>query len=205
MYPPVSGPGTYTIDYVYTDGNGCSNSATDLLTINPIPAVMFTNIPGPIYTDTPPFNLMGNVSPASGIFTGPGIMSGSSIFNPAIAGVGNHMITYTYTHPSSGCSASQIQYIIVGPGNVGVNEVFNISGIMIFPSPVTNQLNLSGINTKEIISLRIINILGQTLYTNTTLNETMTIDVSSFAQGTYIISFVNADGISIGKKFIKSK
>jgi len=204
IFPATIPVGTYPIMYTYIDGNGCDNSAQDLLTINPVPAVIFDNIPGPIYTDTPPFDLTSSVSPIGGIFAGPGIMSGSSIFNPAMAGVGNHMITYTYTHPITGCSASQIQYIIVGP-STGIDNIAAANAVVIYPNPATNQLNLSGIDTKKIISLQVTDIIGQTLYATTTLSENMTINVSNFAPGTYIISFINADGISIGRRFIKTE
>lgn len=33
MFDPTVGPGTYTIDYVYTDANGCTGSATDQLVV----------------------------------------------------------------------------------------------------------------------------------------------------------------------------
>lgn len=201
VYPPVSGAGTYTIIYTYTDGYGCSASATDLLVINPIPAIMFWSIIGTIRTDTPAFTLTPNVSPTGGTFTGPGIVG--NLFNPALAGSGMHMITYTYVHPITGCSASQIQYIPV-VGALGVAEVSAaVNRINIFPNPTTHELNLKGIDTKELKQICIMSVLGKTLFTTTTLMETMHIDVSFYPSGTYLIHFINTDGISKGKKFIK--
>jgi len=202
IYPPVSGAGTWVITYTYADGYGCSGSATDLLTINPIPIVMFTNIVGVIYSDTPPFDLMGNVSPIGGTFTGDGMVG--SMFSPAIAGPGNHILTYTYVHPFTGCSASQIQYVNVG--TVGIDEVsVAANAISIFPNPASTNLNLTGIDTKAIRSLNIINLLGEVVYTTTINAENMVLDVSSLATGSYFIRFIDADGISISKKIMKNE
>ena len=58
-------------------------------------------------------------SPAGGIFTGPGISG--NIFTPSVAGSGTHIITYTYTDPSTGCTNQKvIQTIITVP------QVFNV-------------------------------------------------------------------------------
>jgi len=48
-------------------------------------------------------------NPAGGVFSGPGV-TGTS-FNPATAGAGSHIITYTY--PATGCRSSATQTIVV--------------------------------------------------------------------------------------------
>jgi len=202
VYPPVSGPGTYTVTYTYTDGFGCSAFATDLLTINPIPTVTFSSIVGAVYTDTPPFDLMGNVSPIGGTFSGPGMVG--SLFDPAAAGAGTWMLTYTYVHPITGCSASQIQYITVG--TTGVEEVSAaVNAATIYPNPAISLLNIAGIDTKEIKSIRIMNVLGEVVFATETVTENMQLNVSGYAPGTYVIGFMNADGLSVGKYFIKTQ
>ncbi len=200
IYPPVSGPGTYVITYEVTDTWGCSNSATDLLTINPLPVVMFVNVVGAIYTDTPPFDLTAYVSPIGGTFSGPGMVG--SMFNPAAAGQGTHMIEYTYTHPITGCSASQIQYITVG--SVGIDEVTAaVDLITMFPNPAADQLHLVGIDTKEIVALSIYDLIGKVVYSAEVNSETMDIDVNVFQPGVYLIKFSDADGVSVTKRFVK--
>jgi len=204
VYPPVTGTGTYTVTYTYTDSYGCSNFATDLLTINPVPAVMFLNIVGNILTDTPAFDLMSYVSPTGGTFAGHGVLG--STFNPATAGAGTHMLTYTYVHPISGCSASQIQYVSVGDGsnpNTGVDEV-SINSINIYPNPANETLNLKGINTQKVKEIKIVDIVGREIYQNNNLSEDMQLDVASFASGSYFINFITTDGISVSKKFMKN-
>jgi len=203
VYPPVSGVGTYLVTYAYIDGNGCDNSATDLLTVNPIPLVNFNNVMGPLFIDTPPFDLMGYVDQSGGTFVGPGVMSGSSIFNPLLAGTGSHMITYTYIHPSTGCSASQIQYMNVGA--LGIYDIFSaVNALCIFPNPATIDVAISGLHPSYIKTIRIIDMVtGSILYSTEVTNEKVNINISNFSAGTYIISFTNIEGISINKTFMK--
>jgi len=103
----VGGP--YTILYEYTDGNGCYNSTTQTVSVNPLPVVSFTGLAGPYcINDNTPVPLTG--SPSGGAFTGIGI-SGNT-FIPSIAQVGNNSITYTYTN-LNGCTDSQTQVAVV--------------------------------------------------------------------------------------------
>ncbi len=202
VYPPVSGTGTYIVTYTYTNNWGCGSSATDNLTINPLPTVMFTNITGQIFVNTPAFSLSGFVSPSGGTFTGTG-MTGS-MFDPAVAGAGSYMITYTYTHPITGCSASQIQYINIGA--VGINEIAAATkNITLYPNPTHSQLNLSNINTREIKSIRITNIIGEVVSTTEVITENMQLNVSNLVPATYLIQFINADGMSASKYFMKTE
>jgi len=203
LSPPLSFVGTYAVTYTFTNSlTGCSNSATDLVTINPVPEVHFYVINATISTDTPPFDLMTFVSPTGGSFSGPGTLPNSSMFYPVLAGGGNHVITYTYTHPVSGCSASEIQYVPVNP--VGIDEaIAAVNAITMFPNPAVHELNLMNIDTKEIHGIHITNLLGETVFLTNIVTKTMTIDISSYTPGTYFITFINADGFSKGKRFMK--
>ena len=86
------------ITYTFTDTNGCENSATANVVVNALPVVSVSG--GPFCIDDAASNLVG--SPAGGTFSGTGVSAGGS-FDPATAGVGTHVITYTcllYTSPS---------------------------------------------------------------------------------------------------------
>ena len=92
----IVGPGNYTITYTYTDGNGCRNSDSKVVTVQAGPSVNAGSDQTVCVTSLP-FSLNG-VSPAGGNWDShPGI-SGST-FNPANAGVGTHILRYRFTNP----------------------------------------------------------------------------------------------------------
>ena len=73
------------------------------------PVVTFTRCFDSITTtNAQPFKLKGGI-PLGGTYSGAGVTNG--IFYPAIAGVGKHQITYTYTNAAL-CSASAIVTIV---------------------------------------------------------------------------------------------
>jgi hypothetical protein len=99
--PSVAGAGTHTITYTYTNGNSCTNSVTSSITVI-LPQIVTLGAMNPVCLNTAAFPLSGG-SPQGGTYSGPGVSSG--IFNPSVAGVGNHTITYT-TNGGAGCSGS---------------------------------------------------------------------------------------------------
>jgi hypothetical protein len=107
--PAAAGPGSHTISYSFTDGSGCSNSATTTLVVNPLPVVSIDAV-APLCVSAAAITLSG--TPAGGTFSGPGV-SGSS-FDPATAGAGSHPISYSYTD-GNGCSSSTTTTIVVHP------------------------------------------------------------------------------------------
>lgn len=100
--------GPYTITYSFTDANGCSNTTTQSVTVNPLPVVTFSGLAPQYCVDGNQVTLVG--SPAGGTFSGPGITG--NIFRPNIAGVGVHNVTYTYTD-LNGCVNSETQSVTV--------------------------------------------------------------------------------------------
>jgi hypothetical protein len=100
---------TYTVEG--TNQNGCKNTATFIVTVNPLPTVTLANQTA-ICADVVAFNLTGGV-PAGGTYSGPGVNNNQ--FDPIIAGTGTHTITYTYTDANTGCSNSATNTILVNP------------------------------------------------------------------------------------------
>lgn len=105
--PATAGTGTHTITYDFTDGNGCSNSATTDITVNPLPTPSINSVSDLCETDAA-ITLVG--TPSGGSFSGPGV-SGSS-FDPSMAGIGSHTISYNYTD-GNGCTGTGFTVINV--------------------------------------------------------------------------------------------
>ena len=91
--PATVGVGVYTLTYTYADQNGCSNSCDFTIIVKDLPAVECP-LDMEMCVDANPMTLTG-ASPSGGMYSGTGVSSG--IFDPAVAGVGTHTITYTYT------------------------------------------------------------------------------------------------------------
>ena len=87
--------GTQTITYNYTDANGCSNSNTATITVNPLPTVSAGTYPAVCASEV---SVPLSGTPAGGTFSGTGVSSNS--FNPA---VGTSTISYVYTD-GNGCT-----------------------------------------------------------------------------------------------------
>ncbi len=104
-----AGAGTFTIDYLFTDEFGCSNTASTTVTIYDQPTVSISD-PGDACVDAVPLAYVGTPSPSSGISgvftsTASGLTDngdGTASIDPAVAGVGSYSITYTFTD-SNGC------------------------------------------------------------------------------------------------------
>ena len=99
--PSTAGAGTHTIVYAYTNASGCSNSISGSITVIP-PQVVTLSSFSSVCLNSSSFALTGG-SPVGGTYTGPGVTGG--MFNPSIAGVGTHTITYS-TNGGAGCSGS---------------------------------------------------------------------------------------------------
>ena len=106
--PASAGIGTHTLIYTYTDGTGCTNSASDNIEVFALPIVTFTAL-ADICVDAGVQSGLGGGSPTGGIFSGPGVTDDANgmtySFDPVAAGVGTHTITYTYTD-GNGCTGS---------------------------------------------------------------------------------------------------
>jgi hypothetical protein len=113
FYPSTAPPGVpLQIKYTYTDPQtGCSASCIFYITVYPNPTVNCPQNMSVCVNDLP-FMLAG-ATPPGGVYSGPGVAGGQ--FSPAVAGVGNHVITYAYTDPQTGCSNSCSFNIIVNP------------------------------------------------------------------------------------------
>jgi hypothetical protein len=102
----ITAGGTYTVQV--TDNNGCTDTQTATVTENSLPTMICPSY-APVCAGSAAFALTGG-SPGGGSYSGPGVSAG--MFDPVIAGVSTHMITYDYTD-GNGCSNSCTFNIVV--------------------------------------------------------------------------------------------
>jgi hypothetical protein len=93
-----------------TDANGCVGVDTTLIVVNPLPVVTSSAM-GDVCANSEIITL-NQGSPAGGSYSGTAV-SGSD-FDPALAGVGVHVLMYDYTD-TNGCVASDTTLIVVNP------------------------------------------------------------------------------------------
>lgn len=126
----AAGPHQYEIVFTFTDPvTGCANEDRRITRIldDADNIINFRNLPPTSCQSAAPvtleafFNNATNALIGSGTFSGPGITNnqtagvnnGTATFDPAVAGNGNHTITYNYTD-ANGCSGSVSHSIQIG-------------------------------------------------------------------------------------------
>ncbi len=116
MFDPSGG--TQAIDYTYTDGNGCSNMASETFTVNAAPTVTQTAFT-PVCDNSGLVTLTGG-SPAGGTYSGTNV-SGTD-FDPS---GGTQAITYTYTDSVTGCSNMATETMTVNTAPTVTQSAFS--------------------------------------------------------------------------------
>ena len=130
--PEIAGVGTHTL--TYTIGQGvCQTSDTKVITVLDIPTLTVPK--GQLLCINDLAYDLSAATPIGGTWTGTGINGDS--FDPATAGIGFHLITYTYTDPGSNCPNSEaIEMEVVGLPNIVVNDTTycNTPGLVNLPT-----------------------------------------------------------------------
>lgn len=178
--PAAAGLGIASINYTYTNSNGCSNTATSLVTVNSLPNVSLSNFPGQCQND-PAFTLTGG-SPAGGTYSGPGVSSGQ--FSPLAAGPGTHTITYTYTN-ASGCVGTATNTIVVS-GSPDANITTPDGTVICSGSPIS--LNIAAASGVSFQWFQNGSSVSSDLPTNTTFNPA--------SAGSYTVVATSTNGCS---------
>ena len=107
--PQVAGVGSHTIGYAYSNGT-CSDTAYDTIMVNALPTVSFNVSGSTSFCVNAGAQTLSGGLPTGGIYSGTGV-TGTS-FDPQVAGMGTHVIVYSYTD-GNGCAASAIDSIEV--------------------------------------------------------------------------------------------
>lgn len=107
QFNPIT-PGNYVVNYTATDASGCTNSTTATIVVTTGPTVNITPA-GPFCLNAPVQNL--SATPAGGTWSG--AVSSSGQFDPTVAGVGPHVLTYTVA--VSGCTGTGTGTVTVLP------------------------------------------------------------------------------------------
>lgn len=194
--------GTY-IDTVKTPG-GCDSILTTKLTVNPSPIATLTINPANDTICLGADVILSGGSPAGGTYTGAGVVSG--IFKSSVAGKGLHEITYTVTD-LKGCEGYAKAKIFVEICTDVKEEATNNSYV-VYPNPYTENFTIElTLAKREVVSIRMTNILGETvkqfeksLESGVHKNE---INASELPTGIYFITIQTANDKTV-QRLIKN-
>lgn len=189
---------TYTV--TGTDANNCSADAQVSLTVNLSPTVSQSALPMIcIYNSS--YILSGGL-PVGGTYSGTGVTAGS--FDPAVAGIGTHAITYSFTD-ANGCEGTAVQNQLVD-ACLSIEEVANSFKLSISPVPSTDFVNVSfDMEAGKDLNITLHSVDGKLVYSSKMMSNTsntLKLQVSHLASGVYYLNVSDMD-IHFGGKIIK--
>ena len=174
------------------------------ITVNPLPDVSLDTF-GNVYVQLESYLLSGG-HPDGGVYTGNFVIG--NYFYPQSAGLGPHIITYSYTDPENFCvnTASQILIVTNSPG---IHEnINNLETIRIFPNPSQGIINFELPVDIKNIDISVFSMHGQMVF-NSTINKINSenlihkIDMSFLQRGIYLIKISNNNIIRTEKLLLK--
>jgi gliding motility-associated-like protein len=140
-----TGIGEHTIFYSFSDVNDCIDTVNTIVEVLDFPTVEFAEIPSPCLLGGVVLLTQGN--PAGGVYSGPGVNSSTSEFDPiAAGGVGAYNLTYTYTDADN-CTNQTSRDISVLPEPETPSDILvsiNEYCISIKPDDITLSISNSG-------------------------------------------------------------
>ena len=181
--------------YYYVTGTNANNcQITDSIFVGLYSSILidYTEQTQNVLTNSNPFNLTPGV-PSGGTYSGNGIIGSS--FHPTLAGVGSHLITYSYTD-QNGCTQSDSAIINVVSG--AAVSTLDSGNFALYPNPTDNDLILDLPQSAPSSTYQIKDATGRTLQNGIVSAGSNSISTKQLPAGSYFITL----NYSI-KKFIK--
>ncbi|MCJ8163894.1 SBBP repeat-containing protein [Pontibacter sp. E15-1] len=191
--PASAGVGTHDVTYTITQGD-CIVSATKTITVTPEPILTLAPY-GQVCSTVQNFDLAkGQLT--GGFFSGIGV--DSIYFDATVAGVGTHLITYTYNF-DGGCTVSTTQTITVATCT-GLPESAAAAKLVVYPNPTSSDLNIAlHLPKRTALTLRLSDTKGQKLYEQRYPQQSgefkQLISLRDKPKGVYLLQLVLDDGV----------
>ena len=177
--------GTDSYMVIGTGSNGCSDTATVTITVNPLPTVTFDLGIDSVCTTNGLVTLAG-ASPANGVFSGTGV-SGTS-FDPN-TNPGNYTITYTFVD-NNGCTGTATDDLMV-VNCLGFADAQSL-GLVFGPNPTQGELNVQLPASWNQASVSIMDVQGRLMDTFS-VTGSFTKQMNTYAKGVYFMHVTQGD------------
>jgi uncharacterized repeat protein (TIGR01451 family) len=130
--------------------------------------------------------------PFGGIYSGNGVANDE--FDPNLAGIGTHTLSYTYTGTNNCDHIDQLQIVV--DGCVDIDQV-DWTLIKVYPNPADEELMIDFGKMNTILhSIEIVNIQGKKILEIIGIDtDELTIPIEALSNGTYIVNAKDASGI----------
>ena len=161
--------------------NGCSSADQVVITVNQLPTVNL-NVVETICSDASSTILNGGL-PVGGTYSGLGVSSG--VFDPAVTGVGDFEIIYSYTD-ANGCTNMTSDTLSV-QNCLSIEENSN-NLFKIYPNPSNKIVTIKQLVSNGEMKLTVVDASGKLIISKTLTDNPVDIDVSNWAEGNYIFN-----------------
>jgi hypothetical protein len=197
----VTSSGQYSCFIVSSNGVCARMSDTVNLVFNPLPSVTLDSIL-PVPAGAPAFALTGGL-PTGGTYTGPGVNGGQ--FDPSVAGIGNHKVTYTFR---DGNNCTNFATRIINVGTVGISQNTFLGNWSWNPNPVKDVVDLNfELNYAGAAKVQIVDQLGRVVLSEmikiSNTNSSASLDIKQFKPGVYYIQLQIEDKVETKKLVIE--
>jgi hypothetical protein len=163
---------------------GCSAISSDSVAINiaSVPTVSF-QLPDDSFCLYGPNPQLSGGSPASGGYYSGNFVSGSQ-FVQTQSGLGNFVIYYTVVD-TIGCHSTDSATIIILDCTTAITETGSQPAISLYPNPASDMVTIT-ISEPGTVSLRVLNLVGQTMSTQLFTGE-LHYSVQNLPAGAYML------------------
>jgi hypothetical protein len=205
--PKMNELGTDTLIYVVTDGAGNSTTVKrlvikvdriapeiELLGNNPYTVNRFT-----AYVD-PGVKLNDNFYTDAQLRNGGAFIQDESKLDMTIPGV--YFVTYQVTDPSGNKSRKEQRLIEVIDPMTGVQELNANSNVSVYPNPSKGLFTVSAKNNTGIKTIKVMDILGKTVYTKLVNATSTEVDITAMNKGLYMIILEDENNKTYSGKII---
>ena len=166
---------------------GCDSIEELSLVVIPAPAVSISPFAPDSVSIAVGLLALPSATPVGGIYSGTGVTA--SGFDPALAGLGEFWISYTYVDTITGCS-NQDSTLLKVYDPIGIDEL-ETNKVKLYPNPGTGNFILTGTNLQ---SIQVKTLTGELVKEVVIKNRTeVHFNLTDQAKGIYFVHIVNDD------------